>query len=576
MVSTMIVTVSEAQAAPPTYQVLSTITLPSNGSGAAVDSSRGLVYVALRGTGQVLVYNADTLAQVRVLSVPNEPYNLDVDEATGYVYVSQYSGNGVQGSMSVLAPGATSIVATVNVGLSPVGVRFSPTRQVVYLANYSSNFISEIDVSDPTNPVLARNIPIPNSGEQITESASGDELFVTASNAGAVYRISIPSGTVAATWTGVPSAHQAQIDSAGTHALVTTQTGSTTPIFDLATNTSSGSIPQSSTYYASADTSNGSTFVTAPFASGGQALVLDSATFAITQRISAPFAYYTATDSVRHRTFVTNLVNPTLTVIGLPVTPPTVTIDPSDVTVAEHGSANFSAAATGEPTPTIQWSQSTNGGFTWAPIPGATSTTLTIADAQLDQDGTLVRAEFTNSQGSATTNFATLTVAPIPPVVTLNPTDVSAGVGDDATFTASASGSQPLSVQWETSADAGASWTPALSDGSSTFTLTGVSLAQDGLLIRAVFSNAAGEATTEAARLSVTVSPTPPPTSTPPGPGPTTDVPRPPSTSTTSFAPPAGGSDLAGTGGGGGLPVAIALVAVGISLTVMRRLRLRP
>ena len=71
--------------------------------------------------------------------------------------------------------------------------------------------------------------------------------------------------------------------------------------------------------------------------------------------------------------------------------------------------ATFTAAASGSPTPTVQWEVSTNGGATFAPIAGATAATYTFTTA-LSNSGNQYEAVFTNSAGSATTTSATLTV----------------------------------------------------------------------------------------------------------------------------------------------------------------------
>jgi len=89
--------------------------------------------------------------------------------------------------------------------------------------------------------------------------------------------------------------------------------------------------------------------------------------------------------------------------------PPTVTINPLSQTVAAGKHAYFTAAATGNPKPTVQWQVSTDGGLTWTNIAGATSTTLTIVST-LAENGYEYRALFTNIIGSAFTTAATLTV----------------------------------------------------------------------------------------------------------------------------------------------------------------------
>ena len=99
---------------------------------------------------------------------------------------------------------------------------------------------------------------------------------------------------------------------------------------------------------------------------------------------------------------------------------PTVTRNPSSTTVNAGQTATFTAAATGNPAPTVQWQVSTNGGSTYSNISGATSTTLTLTSTTAGQNGYLYRAVFTNSVGSVTTTAATLTVR-FAPIVTSEP-----------------------------------------------------------------------------------------------------------------------------------------------------------
>jgi hypothetical protein len=70
--------------------------------------------------------------------------------------------------------------------------------------------------------------------------------------------------------------------------------------------------------------------------------------------------------------------------------------------------ATFTAAATGEPTPTVRWQIAGVGGA-FADIAGATSTTLSFT-AAAGHNANQYRAVFTNSVGTSTSNAATLTV----------------------------------------------------------------------------------------------------------------------------------------------------------------------
>src|SRR5260370_34479898 len=133
----------------------------------------------------------------------------------------------------------------------------------------------------------------------------------------------------------------------------------------------------------------------------------------------------------------------------MPATPPTITTQPVNQTVTAGQTATFAAAATGSPTPTVQWQVSTDNGATFSILPGATSTTLSFTTT-LSQNRNQYQAVFTNSAGSAPTTAATLTVNPAtPPAITTQPTDQTVTAGPTATFSAEASGSPPPTPQWQ-------------------------------------------------------------------------------------------------------------------------------
>ena len=189
---------------------------------------------------------------------------------------------------------------------------------------------------------------------------------------------------------------------------------------------------------------------------------------------------------------------------------PSVTLSPSNDTVTAGATATFTATATGNPSPTVQWYDSIDGGAFMA-LSGATSTTLSFTSTASD-DGNVYEAVFTNAVGSATTTAATLDVQTSAPTVTmpsitLSPSNDTVTAGQTATFTATATGTPNPTVQWYDSTDNGATFT-ALSGATST-TLTFTTAAGDnGNLYEAVFTNSVGSATTTAASLDVQTVPT--------------------------------------------------------------------
>nr|MBA3640587.1 S8 family serine peptidase [Acidobacteriota bacterium] len=95
-------------------------------------------------------------------------------------------------------------------------------------------------------------------------------------------------------------------------------------------------------------------------------------------------------------------------------TVPAITAQPTAQSVEYGNSASFSAAATGNPAPTVQWQVSSNGGGIWTNVEGATATTLTLPTPTVSQSSHQYRAVFSNTcQGAQTVNTtgATLSVS---------------------------------------------------------------------------------------------------------------------------------------------------------------------
>lgn len=119
---------------------------------------------------------------------------------------------------------------------------------------------------------------------------------------------------------------------------------------------------------------------------------------------------------------------------------PTITLDPSSMTICESSMVTFSMAASGSAPLTIQWRKD------GTPIAGATSTSYVINSATAADAGSY-DAVVTNSCGQATTASALLTVN-VFPTFTLQPVAQSLTVGDSATFNVATAGTAPINIQW--------------------------------------------------------------------------------------------------------------------------------
>ncbi len=92
---------------------------------------------------------------------------------------------------------------------------------------------------------------------------------------------------------------------------------------------------------------------------------------------------------------------------------PVVTTHPQDTFAEDGDPVTLSAAASGVPTPSVQWQSKTPTG-PWTNIVGATSTNYTIGVVTQEHQGVSYRAVFTNSEGTVQTSAAVLTVGAEP------------------------------------------------------------------------------------------------------------------------------------------------------------------
>ena len=191
---------------------------------------------------------------------------------------------------------------------------------------------------------------------------------------------------------------------------------------------------------------------------------------------------------------------------------PSISSQPTNQTVNSGQTATFIAAATGNPTPTVQWQVSSDG-TNWSNVStgtGGTTNSYTTAALTSAENGYQYRALYSNSvTANVATNAATVTVnsSPSAPVITLQPVNTGVEAGQTATFTASATGNPAPAVQWQSSTDGSTGWADIGGATSPTLSFT-ASVGDNGKYYRAVFSNSVSpDATTNSARLAIGVAP---------------------------------------------------------------------
>ena len=174
-------------------------------------------------------------------------------------------------------------------------------------------------------------------------------------------------------------------------------------------------------------------------------------------------------------------------------TAPTITTQPANQTVTAGQTAIFSVTAGGTAPLSYQWQKGAT------PINGATSASYTTPVNATSDSGSTFSVVVSNSAGKITSNAATLTVnaAPVAPSITQQPSNQTVTVGQTATFSVTAAGTTPLTYQWQrgTTAITGAT--------SANYTTPVTATSDNGTQFSVVASNSLGNATSNAATLTV-------------------------------------------------------------------------
>jgi hypothetical protein len=171
--------------------------------------------------------------------------------------------------------------------------------------------------------------------------------------------------------------------------------------------------------------------------------------------------------------------------------PPSITAQPSSQTVTAGQTATFTVAASGTAPLSYQWQK--NG----TPV-GGNSASYTTPPTTTADNGAQFTVAVSNSAGSTTSNAATLIVnpAPVPPSITTQPSSQTVTAGQTATFTVAASGTAPLSYQWQKNG------TP-VGGNSASYTTPATTSGDNGAQFTVVVSNSAGSTASNAATLTV-------------------------------------------------------------------------
>lgn len=217
----------------------------------------------------------------------------------------------------------------------------------------------------------------------------------------------------------------------------------------------------------------------------------DTSFFDTRNNYVTPVYFFNGVDKIRHR-FDTSYLSTNVA--------PSITTQPSSTGVVEGATATFSLVAAGTAPLSYQWRR---GGTN---ISGATSSSYTTGVTTVAGDnGATFDCVVTNTYGTVTTVTVTLTVtvAGTAPSFTTNPSNLAVNNGYSATFTVVATGSSPITYQWQISTNGGTTWSNISGETSATYTRTTALYADNNAQFRCVATNTNGTVNSSVAVLTV-------------------------------------------------------------------------
>jgi hypothetical protein len=172
---------------------------------------------------------------------------------------------------------------------------------------------------------------------------------------------------------------------------------------------------------------------------------------------------------------------------------PSITTQPANQTVTAGQTAMFSVVAAGTAPLSYQWRKNATN------ISGATAASYTTPATTTADNNSKFDVIVSNSGGSITSAQATLTVsaAPVAPSIATQPANQTVNAGQAATFSVAATGTAPLTYQWQKN---GAAITGATA---TSYTTPVTTTADSGETFRVVVSNTAGSITSNSVTLTV-------------------------------------------------------------------------
>jgi len=463
-------------------------------SAVAVTPNGQTALIANWGQGTVTPVTLSTMTAGTPITVGNQPEAIAITPDGTKAYVANYNGNGTGRVTAItLSNGAT---ATINVGQGPDAIAITPDGTKAYVANSGDGTVTPITIASNTAGTPITVGPGDAQTDAMAVSPDGATAYAANYHADTVVPITVASNTAGTAITGItnPTAIAIAPDGATAYIAEDGNPGHVLPM-TLSTKTLGTAI----------------------------AVGKNPAAIAITPDQATAYVTNSGATTVTPITLSTNTAGTNITA---GTTPEAVAITPDQAPVATFNPnpgpsgtpSSFDASAS-----TVAYGSITN--YHWDFGDGTTLNTAssltthtystagvyTVTLTETDTAGTSTSQTFTGQtvsrNGGPSAQTAQSVTINTAPQVTTQPTPDTVTSPSPGSFTVGCSGSPPPTIQWQLSTDGGTTWNGLAGQTSTTLTLTPTSLAQNASQYRAICTNAAGSATSNAATLTVNTTP---------------------------------------------------------------------
>jgi YVTN family beta-propeller protein len=474
-------------------------------SAVAITPDGKTALVANWTEGTVTPVTLSTMTAGTPITVGNQPAAIAITPDGTKAYVANFNWNGA-GTVTVitLSTGATS---TITVGQGPDGIAITPDGTKAYVANHHDGTVTPITIASNT---AGAPITVGPGGAQpvaIAVTPNGATVYVANNAANTLVPITVATNTAGAFITGIPSPLAIAITPDGATAYIVEDgnPGHVVPM-TLSTHTLGTAITVGKNPSAVAITPDQATAYVTNGGAGANAvtpIALSTNTAGTNITVgSGPDAVAITPDQAPVASFTAG-PGPSGTPSSFDASASTVAYGSVTNYHWDFGDGNTLNTASSLTTHSYATSGSYTVTLTETDTAG-TSTTQTFIGQTISRNG---------GPSAQTTQQVTINTAP---QTTTQPTPTTATAPNPAAFTAGCSGSPTPTIQWQLSTDGGTTWSNITGQTSATVTLTPTSLEQSTSQYRAICTNSAGSATSNAATLTVNTTPqvTTQPTST--------------------------------------------------------------